>query len=60
MHLGYLKESLILLSLNVFSFKTKIQFKQNKKIYCIDTGLRNAVSFKISKDIKRIVEKIVV
>jgi len=58
-HLEYLKESFILLTLNVFSYKTKIQFKQNKKGYCIDTGLRNAVSFKFSEDIGRLVENIV-
>jgi hypothetical protein len=58
-HLEYLKESFILLTLNVFSYKTKIQFKKNKKSYCIDTGLRNAVSFKFSEDIGRLVENIV-
>jgi hypothetical protein len=58
-HLEYLKESFILITLNVFSYKTKIQFKQNKKSYCIDTGLRNAVSFKFSEDIGRLVENIV-
>jgi len=58
-HLEYLKESFILLTLNVFSYKTKIQFKQNKKSYCIDTGLRNAVSFKVSEDFGRLAENIV-
>jgi len=58
-HLEYLKESYILLTLNVFSYKTKIQFKQNKKSYCIDTGLKNAVSFKFSEDIGRLVENMV-
>jgi predicted AAA+ superfamily ATPase len=58
-YLEYLKESFILFTLNVFSYKTKVQFKQNKKIYSIDTGLRNAVSFKISEDIGRLAENIV-
>ena len=58
-HLEYLTESFILLTLNVFSYKTKIQFKQNKKSYCIDTGLRNAVSFKFSEDFGRLAENIV-
>jgi len=58
-HLEYLKESFILLTLTVFSYKTKIQFKQNKKSYCIDTGLRNAVSFKTSEDFGRLAENIV-
>jgi len=58
-HLEYLKESFIILTLNIFSYKTKIQFKQNKKSYCIDTGLRNAVSFKFSEDFGRLAENIV-
>lgn len=58
-HVSYLQESFLLLPLPVFSYKTKIQFKQNKKCYCIDTGLRNAVSFKFSEDIGRLAENIV-
>lgn len=58
-YLDYLKESFILLTLKVFSYKTKVQFKQNKKSYSIDTGLRNAVSFKFSEDLGRLAENIV-
>lgn len=58
-YIGFLKESFLILNLNVFSYKTKVQFKQNKKTYCIDTGLRNAVSFQISKDKGRLAENVV-
>lgn len=58
-YLEYLKESFIILTLNVFSYKTKVQFKQNKKSYSIDTGLRNAVSFRFTKDLGRLAENIV-
>jgi hypothetical protein len=58
-YLGFLKESFMILTLDFFSYKTKIQFKQNKKAYCIDTGLRNAVSFKFSEDIGRLTENVV-
>lgn len=58
-YLEYLKESFIILTINVFSYKTKVQFKQNKKSYCIDTGLRNAVSFKFSEDLGRLAENMV-
>ena len=58
-HLQYLEESFMILTLPVFSYKTKIQFKQNKKSYCIDTGLRNAVAFRISEDLGRNAENIV-
>lgn len=58
-YLEFLKESFMILTLDVFSYKTKVQFKQNKKVYCIDTGLRNAVSFRFSEDIGRLAENLV-
>jgi predicted AAA+ superfamily ATPase len=58
-YLGFLKESFMVLTLDFFSYKTKIQFKQNKKVYCIDTGLRNTVSFRFSEDVGRLVENVV-
>ena len=58
-YLGFLKQSFIILTVGVFSYKTKVQFKQNKKIYCIDTGLRNAVSFKVTEDRGRLAENLV-
>ncbi len=58
-YIGFLEESFIILTLNAFSYKVKAQFKQNKKAYSIDTGLRNAVSFKFSHDIGRLIENIV-
>lgn len=58
-YVAFLKESFLILTLDFFSYKTKIQFKQNKKAYCIDTGLRNAVSFKFSEDAGRLMENAV-
>jgi len=58
-YLNFLKESFLIFTLDVFSYKTKIQFKQNKKVYSIDTGLRNAVSFKFSEDYGRLSENLV-
>jgi predicted AAA+ superfamily ATPase len=42
-----------------FSFSLKEQILNPKKVYCIDSGLRNIVSFKFSEDLGRIVENIV-
>ena len=56
---GYLKEAFMVLALDFFSFKTKLQFKQNKKAYCIDNGLRNAVSFRITEDKGKLMENAV-
>lgn len=58
-YLSFLKESFLILTLDFFSYKTKIQFKQNKKAFCIDTGLRNAVSFRFSEDIGKLTENVV-
>ncbi len=58
-YVGYLTESFMLITLDCFSFKIPVQFKQNKKAYCIDTGLKNAVSFRISEDKGRLYENAV-
>ncbi|MDP3105583.1 MAG: ATP-binding protein [Candidatus Methanoperedens sp.] len=58
-YVDYLTESFMLITLNCFSFKIPVQFKQNKKIYCIDSGLKNAVSFRISEDKGRLYENVV-
>ena len=39
-----------------FSYSLKEAFNKPRKSYCIDNGLRNAVSFKFSDDIGRLVE----
>ena len=39
-----------------FSYSLKESFNKPRKSYCIDNGLRNAVSFKFSDDLGRLVE----
>ena len=58
-YIGYLKESLLIMDLPLFSYKLKSQFKQNKKTYAIDTGLRNEVSFRFASDIGKLAENAV-
>ena len=58
-YIGYLKESLLIMDLPLFSYKLKSQFKQNKKTYAIDTGLRNEVSFRFTSDIGKLAENAV-
>lgn len=58
-YLSYLSESFLFFALPCFSYKTKIQFKQHRKSYCVDTGLRNAVSFTKSPDWGHLIENIV-
>ena len=42
-----------------FSFSLKQQILNPKKVYCIDSGLRNIVSFKFVEDLGRIAENVV-
>lgn len=55
-YIGYLKESLLIHDLPVFSYKLKVQFKQNKKTYPVDTGIRNTVCLRFSQDIGKLAE----
>ncbi|MFH1638335.1 MAG: ATP-binding protein [Candidatus Woesearchaeota archaeon] len=58
-YLNYIEESRILFELPIFSYSLKVQSRNNKKIYCIDNGLRNSVSFKFSKDEGKLAENLV-
>ena len=57
--LEYLQEAFLIFQIPIFSFKVKEQKLYPKKIYCIDTGLINAVTTKFTKDFGRIYENIV-
>jgi hypothetical protein len=58
-YIGYLRESLLIMNLPIFSYKLKNQFKQNKKIYAVDMGLRNAVSMRFTPDTGKLAENAV-
>ena len=58
-YIDYLKNSFLIFELLQFSYFLKKQQKTLKKIYSIDSGLANAVSFRFSKDSSRILENIV-
>ncbi|MBI5399437.1 ATP-binding protein [Candidatus Saganbacteria bacterium] len=56
--LGYLEEAFLIYQIPIFSYKVKEQKLYPKKIYCIDTGLINAVTLKFSANIGRLYENI--
>ena len=58
-YLSYLEEANMIMLIPFFSYSLKVQNVNPKKVYCIDTGLRNAVSFKFSKDEGKLAENIV-
>lgn len=60
-YLLFLENAFLIFKLNFFAYSLKksIIIQKPRKIYCIDNGLRNAVSFKFSKDEGRLAENLV-
>ena len=58
-YMEYLLNSYMILSINKFDYSYKKQIANPKKIYAIDTGFSNAVSFNISKKLGANLENIV-
>jgi len=58
-YLSYYKEAFLFFTLDYFSYSFKEQKVVASKIYCIDNGIRNAVSFKFSKDEGKLAENLV-
>lgn len=55
----YFQEAFLLQFIPFFSYSVKKQIYNPQKVFCIDTGLRNAVSFKFSEDIGKLLENVV-
>lgn len=58
-YVSYFEEVFLLFVIPYFSWKIKVSVKKNMKCYCVDSGLRNAVSFKFSDDIGKLAENTV-
>lgn len=58
-YLGYLEEVELISLLPVFSYSLKTQQVNPRKVYTLDNGLRNAVSFRFSPDEGRLAENLV-
>lgn len=58
-YLSFYKEAFLFFTVDHFSYSFKEQKTLASKIYCIDNGLRNAVSFRFSKDEGKLVENVV-
>ena len=58
-YLNYSELMYFFLSLNHFNYSFKTQITKPRKIYSIDTGLINAVSFKFSENKGRLLENLV-
>lgn len=58
-YVDYLENSFLVYATNRFSYSLKQQFIANKKIYCIDNGIVESVSFQFSKNKGRFLENLV-
>ena len=58
-YLSCFKEAFMFFTLDHFSYSFKEQKTLPSKVYCIDNGLRNAVSFRFSKEEGHLAENIV-
>ena len=58
-YIGHLQESYLLHELYKYDYSLKKQIVYNKKIYSVDNGLRNQVSFRFSEDSGKLLENTV-
>jgi len=58
-YLTYLCNAYLFFILERFSYKLKEQILAPKKVYCIDSGLINALSFSTSRNLGRMIENLV-
>lgn len=58
-YIEFMKESYLVFEVYKYDYSLKKQFVSNKKVYGIDTGLRNTVAFSFSGDRGRLLENAV-
>jgi uncharacterized protein len=58
-YVGFLEQAYLIIEVFRHDFSLKKQYVSDKKLYCIDTGLRNAVAFRFSDDKGRLLENLV-
>lgn len=58
-YVAYMENSWLIFALNLYDFSVKRQQIAPKKVYCIDTGLANAVGFNFSPNTGKLLENLV-
>lgn len=58
-YVSYLCESYMIFELYRYDYSLKKQYQSNKKIYTIDNGLRNAISFRTGQDKGQMLENLI-
>jgi predicted AAA+ superfamily ATPase len=57
--LQYMESAFLVFLVPIFSYKIKNQLQYPRKVYCVDTGLRNTVSFRFLEDLGKLYENAV-
>lgn len=58
-YVGFLEEAYLIFEIFRYDPSLKKQYIHEKKLYCIDTGMRNAIAFRFSDDKGRMLENLV-
>ncbi|MFH1322533.1 MAG: ATP-binding protein [Methanobacteriota archaeon] len=58
-YLSYLEDAFLLFSVKHYDYSLKKQINKPRKLYCIDTGMVNAVSFRFSNNTGQLYENLV-
>ena len=58
-YMEHLESVYLFFFVNHFSYSLKAQFTYPRRVYCVDTGMKNAVGFSFSKDYGRLKENLV-
>ena len=58
-YIGYMENSWLIFTLNLYDFSVKRQQIAPKKIYCMDTGLASSVGFSFSPNTGKLLENLV-
>jgi len=58
-YIQYFADCFLCFTLPLFSYKQSIQFHTNKKLYVIDSGLRNSVALQYSEEFGKLAENLV-
>ncbi|MCL6493807.1 MAG: ATP-binding protein [Ignavibacterium sp.] len=59
MFLNYIQDANLIFMTNIYSESINVQNTNDKKIYCIDNGLANSISFSLSENKGRLLENLV-
>jgi predicted AAA+ superfamily ATPase len=58
-YLDHFQDAYLFFQVNHHSYSLKAQYTYPRKVYCVDTGLRNAVGFRFSEDLGWLMENAV-